>query len=94
MVGMCFAERLELVGRAAVFEAAAGVHVGQDDDLFGRQDLGGLGHEAHAAKGDHLGVGRRRLARQIEAVADEIGEVLDLRLLVIMREDDRVALLS
>ena len=93
MVGMGLAERLELVGRAAVLEAAAGVHVGQDDDLFGRQDLRRLGHEAHAAKGDHLGVGRRRLARQIEAVADEIGEVLDLRLLVIMREDDRVALL-
>ena len=34
MVGMRLAERLELVGRAAVLEAAAGVHVGQDDDLF------------------------------------------------------------
>ena len=32
------------------------------------------------------------LARQIEAVADEVREVLDLRLLIIMREDDRVAL--
>jgi hypothetical protein len=93
MVGMRRAERRELVGRAAVLEAAAGVHVGQDDDLFGRQDLRRLGHEAHAAEGDHLGVGRRRLARQIEAVADEIGEVLDLGLLVIMGEDDRVALL-
>ena len=93
MVGMGLAERLELVGRAAVLEAAAGVHVGQDDDLFGRQDLRRLGHEAHAAEGDDVGVGRRGLARQIEAVADEIGEVLDLRLLVIMGEDDRVALL-
>ena len=89
---MRLAERRELVGRAAVLEAAAGVHVGQDDDLFGRQDLRRLGHEADAAKGDHVGVGRRRLARQIEAVADEIGEVLDFRLLVIMGEDHRVAL--
>ena len=94
MVGMGLAERLELVGRAAVLEAAAGVHVGQDDDLVGRQDLRGLGHEADAAKGDHVGVGRLRLARQIEAVADEIGEVLDLGRLVIMGEDDRVALLA
>ena len=92
MVGVRRAERRELVGRAAVLEAAAGVHVGQDHDLFGRQDLRRLGHEAHAAKGDHLGIGRRRLARQIEAVADEIGEVLDFRLLVIMGEDHRVAL--
>ena len=59
----------------------------------GRQDLRRLGHEAHAAEGDDFGVGRRGLARQVEAVADEIGEVLDFRLLVIMREDDRVALL-
>ena len=58
----------------------------------GDEDLRRLGHEAHAAKGDHFGVGRRRLARQIEAVADEIGEVLDLRLLVIMGEDHGVAL--
>ena len=92
MVRVRRAERRELVGRAAVLEAAAGVHVGQDHDLFGRQDLRRLGHEADAAEGDHLGVGRRRLARQIEAVADEIGEVLDLRLLVIMGEDHGVAL--
>ena len=92
MVRVRLAERRELVGRAAVLEAAAGIHVGQDDGLFGRQDFRRLGHEAHAAKGDHVGVGRRRLARQIEAVADEIREVLDFRLLVIMGEDDRVAL--
>ncbi len=92
MVGVRRAERRELVGRAAVLEAAAGVHVGQDDDLLRRQDLRRLGHEADAAEGDHLGVGGRRLARQIEAVADEIGEVLDCRLLVIMGEDHRVAL--
>ena len=93
MVGVRLAKRLELVGRAAVLERAAGVHVGQDDDLFRRQDLRRLGHETHAAKGDDLGVGGGRLARQVEAVADEIGEVLDFRLLVIMGEDDRVALL-
>ena len=91
---MRLAEAPELLGRAAVLEAAAGIHVGQHDDLVGRQDLGGLGHELDAAKGDHVGVGRLRLADEIEAVADEIGEVLDFGLLVIMREDDRVALLA
>ena len=32
--------------------------------------------------------------RQLEAVADEIGQVLQFGLLVVMREDDRVALLA
>src|SRR3546814_3575102 len=84
----------ELIGRARILEAAPGIHVGEDHRLVRAQDLGGLGHEADAAKRDHLGVGRRRLARQIEAVADEIGDVLKLGLLIIMREDDGVALLA
>ena len=85
---------MNCVGRAAVLEAAAGVHVGQDDDLVGRQYLRRLGHEADAAEGDDVGVGRLRLARQIEAVADEVGNVLDFGRLVIMAEDDGVALLA
>src|SRR3546814_7138063 len=59
-----------------------------------RQYLRRRGHEAHAAEGYDVSIGRLRLAAQIEAVADEIGEVLDFRLLVIMREDDGVALLA
>jgi hypothetical protein len=85
MVGVLLAECLELVGRAAVFKAAAGIHVGQHDNLVGAQDLGRLGHEAHAAEGDDIGAGRRCLAAEVEAVADEIGEVLQFRRLVIMR---------
>ena len=94
MVGMRRAERRELVGRAAESSRLHPASMSGRITIFSRrQDLRRLGHEAHPAEGDHLGVGRRRLARQIEAVADEIGEVLDRRLLVIMREDDRVALL-
>src|SRR5690606_20508662 len=94
MVRMRFAEAFELFGRTAVLEAASRVHVGQDDDLFGAQYLRGLGHELDAAKGDDVGVGLRRLARQLERIADEIGEVLDFGLLIIMREDDGVAFLA
>ena len=94
MVGMLRAEGCELLGRAAVLEAAAGVHVGQDHSLVGAQDLCGLGHEAHAAEGDHLGIGLRRLAAEFERVADEIGKILNLRLLVIMGQDHRVTLLA
>ena len=45
-----------------------------------------------AAEGDHLGVGGGRLAREAERVAHVVGDVLDLRHLVVVGEDDRVAL--
>ena len=91
MVGMFRAELRELFGRAAVFEAAPGVHIGQHHRLLRRQDFRGLSHKANAAKGDHIGIRLRRLFRQIEAVADEIGQILYLGLLIIMREDHRIA---
>ena len=50
-------------------------------DLIVLEVLRGLSSEAEAVT----------LARKFEAVANEIGEVLDLRLLVIMREDHRIA---
>src|SRR3546814_17384330 len=49
MVGVRFAEAFELFGRTAVLEAASRVHVGQDDDLFGRQYIRGFGHEFDAS---------------------------------------------
>src|SRR3546814_19478454 len=57
---------------------------------FGAQDLRGLGHEFDAAKGDDVGVGLRSLARQLERIADEIGEVLNLGLLIIDRKSTRL----
>ena len=82
----------QLVGVDRVGERAAGVEVGDQHLLLGREDRGGLGHEVDAAEGDHLGVGVGRLAREPERVADEVGDVLDLRQLVVVGEDDRVAL--
>jgi hypothetical protein len=92
MVRMGFPERPELFGRARIFEAAPCVHVGQDDNLLGRQDFGRFGHEADAAESDDIGAGRGRLAAEVEAVADKVGNVLDFGLLVIMGEDHGVAL--
>ena len=94
MVGVRLAEGAELVRRARILEAAPGVHVGQNDDLLRAEDLGGIGHELDPAEGDDLGVGLGRLAAQLEAVADEIGEVLQFGLLVVVRQDDGVALLA
>ena len=46
--------------------------------LFGREDRRRLGHEVDAAEGDHLGVGGGRLARELERVAGEVGDLLEL----------------
>ena len=58
----------------------------------GREDRRRLGHEVDAAEDDRLGVGRRRLAREAERVADVVGHVLHLGHLVVVGEDHRVAL--
>ena len=48
----------------------------------------------HAALDDDVGIDLGRLARELERVADEIGDaIVDFRRLVIVRQDDRVALL-
>ncbi len=44
-----------------------------------------------AAEDDDVGVGLGRFARQAERVADEIGDVLHFGALVVVREDDGVA---
>ena len=82
---------------SAVIESASeqpASRSGSSTVLSGRQDRGGLGHEVDAAEGDHVGVGVGRLARQAERVAHEVGHVLDLGHLVVVRQDHRVALLG
>ena len=81
MVGMGGAEPRELFGRAAVLQAAPGVEIGQDHDLFGAENLRRLGHELDPAKGDDIGIGLGRLARKLERIADEIGKILNLSLI-------------
>jgi hypothetical protein len=47
----------------------------------------------HAALDDDGGVDLRRLARELERIADEVGDaIVDFRRLIIVRQDDRVAL--
>ena len=68
------------------------LEIGDQHGLFGVQQLGGLGHEMDAGQDDHLGVGLRRLARQGEAVADDVGDAVEnVRRLVVVRQHDRVA---
>ena len=83
-------EGFELVGGAGLFERAAGVGVGQDDDFFGVHDLGGLRHEVDAAEGDDVGIGGLGMIGEAERVAHVVGDVLDVAGLIVVREDDGV----
>ena len=76
-----------------MFEGAAGVFVGQDDNFVGVKDFGGFGHEMDAGKDDDVGRGFGRLLGQAEGIADKIGNVLDFGDLVVMGQDDGVELL-
>ena len=82
----------QLVGGDRGGERAAGVEIGDEDGLVGREDRRGLGHEMDAAEHDRLRIGRRGLPRQPERVADVVGHVLHLGHLVVVREDHGVAL--
>ncbi len=59
-----------------------------------REDVGGFGHEMHAAEHDVLRPGLADLLGgelgELEAVAGEVGEADDLVLLIVMAEDDEV----
>src|SRR6266542_4067068 len=73
-------------------EGAAGVRVRNQDRLVGREDRGCLGHEVDPAEDDCRRVGGRCLVREPQRVADVVGHVLHLGNLVVVGEDDRVAL--
>ena len=77
-----------LVGH--VGHRAARGEVRQDHVLLGRaREVGGLGHEVHAAEHDGLGIGPGlRRVRELEGVADEVGVLHDLVALVEVAEDD------
>ncbi len=74
-------------------ERTAGLAVGDQHDLVGIEDLRSLGHEVHAALHDDVGIDLAGFARELQAVADEVGDaMIDFRCLVVVRQDDGVAL--
>jgi hypothetical protein len=90
--GVGLEEGFQLGAGAALLEGAAGIGVGQDDDLTGIDDLGGFRHEMDAAEGDDIGVGLFGFVGQAEGVADEISDFLDVAGLVIVGQDEGIAL--
>ncbi len=87
MLRVTLEEGLEEVGGTSVGEGAARGHIGDDNEPAGIQDLGRLGHEHHAGEDDHIGVGLCGGLSEGEAVADMIGQVLDLAVLIVVGED-------
>ena len=80
----------QLLGVDRGGERAAGAEVGEEDRLLRAEDRRRLGHEVDAAEDDRLGVGRGRLAREAERVADVVRDVLHLGPLVVVGEDHGV----
>src|SRR5436309_847792 len=82
--------RSDLLSGAALDQAATGLQIWEHDGPGRIQYLRGFRHEQHAAEGDHLAVESLSLTRQLETVAHGIGQLLDLRLLIMMGQNDRV----
>ncbi len=78
---------------AGVGERATGIQIRKENLLVGIEDLGGLSHEVDAGENDDVGIRLRRLPCQSKRVAYIISNVLDVRLLVVMRQQDGILLL-
>lgn len=82
----------ESLSTTAIGEGAAGFEVGNEDFLGGIEDFGGFGHEVDAGEEDDVGISGGGLLRKGEAVAYEIGNLLNFRTGVIMRKNNGVFL--
>ena len=89
--GMMLAQQPDIGGGDRLRQRAPGPEVGDQHGLLRVEELCRLGHEMDAGEHDHVGLAARRLARQRQAVADDVGDsVEDVRRLVVVGEDDRV----
>jgi len=70
-----------------------GVLLRQHHLLLRREDGSGLGHEVYPAKDDHLGVQMRGCSAQLQGIAHQVRNILNLRNLVVVGQDDRLTLL-
>jgi hypothetical protein len=66
-----------LIHRAGVHQAATGIAIRHDHDSLRIQYFGGLRHEPDAAEGNHFAIELLRLAGEFQAVADDVGQLLN-----------------
>ena len=91
--GKARAQQPHVGGGDRLGERAARLHVGDQHHLVGIEDFRGLRHEVHAALNDDVRVRLGRLAGELERIPDHVGDaIVDFRRLIIVRQDDRVAL--
>ena len=88
-LGLALGQRLR---RNAVGQRASRLQIGQQHHAVGVEDFGGFGHEVDPAKDDDLGVAHLSgLARQFQGIADKIGDFENLRALIIVGQNHRLA---
>ena len=93
VIGIVLLPIVEALGCDRISQRTTRTKMRQEHLLRRAHNLGRFGHKMHAAKDDDIGFGLRGLDRQAERIAGEIGQVLDLGNLVVVREHDRVLLL-
>ena len=84
----------ELIRWTAIGQRAPRVEIGEQHLLVGVEDLRRLGHEMDAAEGDDFRLRPGRLLRELQGVADEVRQILDVGVLVVMSEDHRIELFA
>ena len=90
---IALAQQTDVGGGDRGGERAAGAGVGDQHALGRVQKLGGLGHEVDAGQDDDARIDLHGLARQGQAVADDVGHAVeDLGRLVVVRQDHGIAL--
>ena len=82
--------RSQLVGGDAVGQGATGGGVRNEHPLVGGEQLGGLCHEVHPGEDNRRGVRRGGDPGQRQGIADVIGDVLDLGILIVVGKDDGI----
>ena len=90
--GMLAHKLAEGVRGAAIGQGATRVQVGYHHRATGVEDRRGLGHEMHTAKNNHVAIRRLGSPCQGEGIAHDIGQILDRILLIVVSQDQRVAL--
>ena len=77
----------QLIGGDRVGQRAAGPLVGDQHGLVRAEDLRGLGHEVHAAEHDGVFGCLSGHPGQRQRITDMVGDILDRRDLVVVRQD-------
>ena len=88
---MCGTPGTDIRGLDRGGERTAGGGIGSQNQLVRIRDRRRLGHEVHAADHQHRRVELGRAAGHLERVGHEVGEVLDLGDLIVVREDGGAA---